>query len=341
MRLLIFKVNQLGDNVVFLPAAQWLDRLLPGHEVTVFTSPLAAPLYLHCTPRVKVLRESTPDFNGAWKNPFAFLRLLLGVRARRPDACLVAGDQGHVAHLLSRLSGARVRVGSADAAARLRRTLTHPVRLHSGEPVALQNWRLAQAALDAMGAARDAMPATPPPPDLAALHLPPAAAPDKPAILIHPGASRAYQRWPIDRFVSLANRLCENTTVRFVRQGDPAERDLDGRVKLVAPDSLADLVSLLHAATFFVGNNSGPMHLASALGTPGLVFAGPAAACWTPFWHAEKFTLLRDPGLACQPCDRPEAPANRCANTGEPMACMNRLSVETAHRVVLERMHEA
>src|SRR5262245_17467722 len=101
MRLLIFKVNQLGDNVVFLPVAQWLEKFLPGSKITILTSPTAAPLYESCAPNLRVLAEPTSEFNGAWKHPVTLVRLRRLVRECRPDACLVANDQSSVAHLLA------------------------------------------------------------------------------------------------------------------------------------------------------------------------------------------------------------------------------------------------
>jgi ADP-heptose:LPS heptosyltransferase len=336
MRLLIFKVNQLGDNIVFLPVVQWLEKLLPGTAITLLTSPVAAPLYGNCARSVHVIQEPTAGFNGAWKSPRELLRLRRVVRAVKPDACFVANDQGNVAHLLARLSGAKIRVGPRESRCRLRALLSHQVPLRLADPVALQNWRIAAALLDAVGADRGAMPDAPPAPDVSALIAPGSA--DKPFVLIHPGASRAYQRWFIERYVELANRLAAKIDVRFVSQNEAAEAALDPRVQRVGTGSLQAFFGIMSQAALFIGNNSGPMHIASVCGVPGVIFIGPSAHHWRPMWHAERFTLLRDPSLACQPCDADIAPVNHCTNTSEPMACMKRVSVDEAHRVVCGRL---
>lgn len=336
MRLLIFKVNQLGDNLVFLPAAQWLEKLLPGAEITIATSPLAAPLYHHCLPRAKVIEFPTAQFNAAWKRPWTLLSLSRQARRLKPDACLVANDQGNVAHLLARASGAGIRVGPRESQCRLRWLLSHQVPLDLAEPVALQNWRLARAMLDALDVDASAMPHDPPAPDVSALT---ASAPsEKDFVLVHPGASRAYHRWFIERYVELANKLARQIEVRFVLQGDPAESNLDARVQRVSPGSLKSFFELMSGARLFIGSNSGPMHVASVCGVPGVIFAGPSASNWNPMWHLDDFALLRDATLACQPCDQPSGPVHRCHNADEPMACMKRVSVDDAHQAARRKL---
>ena len=91
-------------------------------------------------------------------------------------------------------------------------------------------------------------------------------------------------------------------------------------------------------ARHFVGNNSGPMNIASALGVSGTILNGPSAANWDPPWHGERFDLLRDPALACQPCDPLTHPANVCQNREHPMACMLRWSVDDVLKEVSRRL---
>ncbi len=336
MKLLIFKANQLGDNIVFLPVVQWLDKALPDARIAVVTSPVAAALYEHCAPRVQVMQEPTVAFNNAWMNPPALLRLRRRFHEFRPDACLVANDQSNVAHLLAWMSGAKIRVGPRESNCRLRPLLSHQVPLTLSDPIALQNWHIAAALLDALGIDGGAPQKYPPVPDVNALRS--TRPPGEPLVLVHPGASLAYKRWPLPRYVELANRLCDQVAVEFVQQNDPAENLLDPRVHRIEVDTLPEFFERMDRAALFIGNNSGPMHVASVLGVPGVIFAGPCADHWKPMWHGEKFVLLRDAGLACQPCDRDGRSVNRCLNFAEPMACMNRLSVEQVLRLALDRL---
>ena len=63
MTVLISKVNQLGDNVVFLPVVQELRRVFPDVRRVVATSPVARELYTRCVPEVKVVTRPAAEFN--------------------------------------------------------------------------------------------------------------------------------------------------------------------------------------------------------------------------------------------------------------------------------------
>lgn len=325
MTLLVFKVNQLGDNVVFLPVVQSLVAAHPGWRIVVLTSPSAARLYEVCCPQVERRVFATPQFNGAWREPWRLLKMAAELRALKPDACLLGDDQGNVAHLLARLSGAKVTVGPQTAHVRLNGLLHKRIAPAHDEPVAAHNWRIARAQFTLP----EAMPA----PDLAAFGNDASR-----AIVIHAGASREYQRWPLHHFVELANRLAETHAVRWITQPDDSNAGLSPAVQRVQTPALDDLVRVIAGARLLVGNNSGPMHIAAACGTPGVIIVGPSSPRWDPVWHREKFDLLREPRLSCQPCDTATKPANRCQNLHAPMACLNRWTVDAVHTQVLERL---
>lgn len=321
MTLLISKVNQLGDNVVFLPVVQGLRRLFPEIRLVVATSPVARDLYTRCVPGAKVITFVTNDFNGAWKRPWKLLPLMAAWRSLRPNAVLVGDDQGNVAHLLARASGAALRIGPHIDSIRANGLLTHRVPLDLSRHVAEQNWGIARQLAELLGST---LPEQPPAPDLTGLIQP--GADSKADIVIHAGASRAYKRWPLDRYVALANKLAETHRVTWVDQG--ADEGLSPAVTRFKQGELGVFVTLLAGARLFIGNNSGPMNIASALGIRGLIFNGPSTPNWNPAWHGERFTLLTDPTLPCQPCDKLTHPVNACQNIAEPMACMNRWSVD-------------
>lgn len=320
MTLLIFKVNQLGDNVVFLPVVQSLVAAHPDWRIVVLTSPTAARLYEVCCPQVELKIFETPKFNGAWRRPWLLARMAAELRALNPDACLLGDDQGNVAHLLARLSGARLCVGPGTPHVRLNWLLHTRVDPDLAEPVARHNWRIAKA--------RFALPESMPAPDVAAF-----GSNASQAIVIHAGGSREYQRWPLQNFIELANKLAQTHAVRWIVQGN--EAGLEDAVQKVKTKTLDELVRVIAGARLFVGNNSGPMHVATACGTPGVILIGPSSPRWDPVWHGEKFDLLREPRLSCQPCDGPTKPANHCTNTQAPMACLNRWTVDAVHERVV------
>ncbi len=321
MTLLVFKVNQLGDNVVFLPVVQSLVAAHPDWRIVVLTSTTAARLYEVCCPQVELRVFETARFNGAWRQPWHLMPMAAQLRRLKPDACLLGDDQGNVAHLLARLSGAKLCVGPQTTHVRLNALLHHHVAMEGKESVASHNWRIARAKFE--------LPENMPAPALSAFGSDNAG-----AIVIHAGASREYQRWPLKNFIDLANRLAETHAVRWIAQG--GETGLSDAVQQVKTKTLDELVRVIAGAKVFVGNNSGPMHIASACGTPGVVLIGPSSPRWDPVWHRERFDLLREPRLSCQPCDLPTKPANRCLNLQAPMACLNRWSVDAVHERVIK-----
>jgi ADP-heptose:LPS heptosyltransferase len=99
--------------------------------------------------------------------------------------------------------------------------------------------------------------------------------PQRPWVVIHPGATDPRRRWPAERFAAVAADLMaegaqalvlgtgdEAALARTVVAGAPGAIDLSGRLGMPA------LVGLLAGAVLLVGNDSGPRHLADAVGTP-------------------------------------------------------------------------
>lgn len=325
MTLLVFKVNQLGDNAVFLPVVQSLVAAHPDWRVVVLTSPAAARLYEVCCPQVELRLFATQAFNGAWRRPWQLLKMAAELRALRPDTCLLGDDQGSVAHLLARLSGAKITVGPLTPHVKVNALLHTRIPASDDEPVAMHNWRIARSQFT--------LPETLPAPDLGAFGSDASG-----AIVLHPGASREYQRWPLRNFAELADRLARTHPVRWITQPNDSDVPFGPAVQRVTTTTLDELVRVIAGARLLVGNNSGPMHLAAACGTPGVILVGPSSPRWDPVWHGEKFDLLREPRLSCQPCDTIMRPANRCLNPHAPMACLNRWTVDAVHEQVMRRL---
>ncbi len=115
---------------------------------------------------------------------------------------------------------------------------------------------------------------------------------DRRTAVIHPGSGSARKNWPLDRFMAVAKSLADRHGMRPVFLIGEVERerlsaaDL-GRMKqvggLIEPASYVDLAAALSRASLFIGNDSGPGHLAGMLGVPTVTLFGPtAAAVWTP-----------------------------------------------------------
>jgi heptosyltransferase-3 len=119
-------------------------------------------------------------------------------------------------------------------------------------------------------------------------------------IVIHPGAGSPAKKWPVDSFVELAKRLKQSgRSVRFVVGEVEQDRwsaaeigRLETAARVQPTATLVELADVLSTAAVFVGNDSGPGHLAGILGTPTVSIFGPTdPARWKPLGPA--VTVLR------------------------------------------------
>jgi len=278
-------------------------------------------------------------FETSYRRPWELACWLGRIRRRRPDACVVPFDQGTAAHVVAKYSGARVRIGANLEHVRIAGSLTEEVPMpEDGRPVTW-NWRIARALARSLG--RDkGWPEGPPPPDLR--HLLSAAAGSnggRKRVVVHSGASRTINQWPAESFASVATSLSRDFEVVWIAHGGTTGPAPEGTTS--APvGSLGEFSGWLAGADLFLGNNSGPMHLANALGCPGVAVTGPSAIGWDPYWNRDRWTVLRHPDLYCAPCERLNKVLASCVNLGSPMACFSYWTtekVEAACRLRLAR----
>ena len=135
---------------------------------------------------------------------------------------------------------------------------------------------------------------------------------DKPVVAIHPGVGTIMRQWPTGHFAALIDLLVERDGVNAVLIGGPDEADLadevlrscrnqNAVVSLVGKTPLGELPGLLGACVLYVGNNSGPKHIAAALGVPTIgIHSGVVDAVeWGPI--GKRAVALRR-NMACSPC---------------------------------------
>jgi heptosyltransferase-3 len=129
-------------------------------------------------------------------------------------------------------------------------------------------------------------------------------APEGSYAVIHPCAATADKTWPSESFLELARHIESTMGLQCVFIGGAGEdlsRFAPGRTVSGAP--LAEVVKLLRGAAFFVGNDSGPAHVAAAFGVPQLVLFGPSdAEVWAP-WRTPA-EILKGDSIRDIPVDR-------------------------------------
>jgi ADP-heptose:LPS heptosyltransferase len=123
-----------------------------------------------------------------------------------------------------------------------------------------------------------------------------AAPPDRrpPYAVFHPFASREDKTWPAKRFVEVARSLRDRFEPVFIA-GPNDETNPFREFEIVANAPLSRVMSLISGAELFVGNDSGPAHIAAAFGIPTTVIFGASdPAIWGP-WRTSG-TVISDPG---------------------------------------------
>jgi heptosyltransferase I len=153
---------------------------------------------------------------------------------------------------------------------------------------------------------------------------------DQPFVAINPVAKWPTKLWAAERFRELAERLSKKGfQVAFT--GSKEDRPLideialrlgSSVIRLDGRTSLKVLAAVYRAASVVVSTDTGPMHLAAAVGTPVVALFGPTAP-WRTGPYGEGHVVLRA-GVSCSPC------FGKSCKTAElePMACMNRITVE-------------
>ncbi len=142
---------------------------------------------------------------------------------------------------------------------------------------------------------------------------------------IHPGGHYYTQRWPAHDFALLADRLYDKT--KIVLLGAKTDMELVNNIKgnmrnkpiIFCSNSVRSLIAALRRCNLLVCNNSGPLHLAAALGVPTVSTMGPTDP--QKWWPLGENNMVIRKNLPCMPCN-----SGRCRIKTH--ACMKQITVE-------------
>ncbi len=169
----------------------------------------------------------------------------------------------------------------------------------------------------------------------------------KPIVALHPGGTWPAKLWPAERFADLADLLTAKMHAQIVLTKGPRDAEAAGKIESAVVGGvlslpvlpLRQLAAILSLCTAYVANDSGPMHIAAAAGTPTIGLFGPGEEnIWFPYTAAfpggssKNIALRKD--VPCHPCH-----LNVCNRAGnEYMECMKLLSVSEVFNAVKERI---
>lgn len=160
--------------------------------------------------------------------------------------------------------------------------------------------------------------------------------PEEPYVVIHPFSGWKYRNWDIQRFNLLAQRIvaAASYAVLFVYsrvEADQIEKSREyfrgnQEVSFFSSDDLLETAAAIQGASLFVGNDSGPLHLASALGLRVVGLYGPAEPALTAPRKLIGATLYKR--VECSPCGQ-----RRCIRPQD--SCMGFIPVDDVFSVVV------
>lgn len=122
----------------------------------------------------------------------------------------------------------------------------------------------------------------------------------RPFALLNPGAGWPSKMWPVVRYAAVARHLGQQHGMPSVALwGVPQERPMATRIvdksaryaHLAPPTTMRELAALCRRAALFVGSDTGPMHLAVAVGTPAISMHGPSRAEWCGAYGPQNIRL--------------------------------------------------
>jgi ADP-heptose:LPS heptosyltransferase len=309
-RIAVLRGGGLGDLMFALPAVASLKAAYPGASVTLLGTPVHAELLSQTAGPVDetVILPFAEGVRPGPEDDGELERFFADMRAKNFDLAVQLHGGGRYSNPFLLRLGARHTVGTRTPdAAPLERTV--PYLYYQHEPLrSLEVAGFAGAAPVELEARLQALPefrqqlAQ----DKAVETLDGAAPGNRRVLVIHPGATDPRRRWPAERFAAVARRAADDGFRVYV-VGDSSEKELaetvvelavehpadgpavdppSGRAGVESPGvaslagklSLGELAALLADSTVVVANDSGPRHLAQALGTPtvGVYWVGNA-----------------------------------------------------------------
>lgn len=265
-KLLIIELWGLGDLVIATP---FLRAAAERFDVTLLAKPFARDLQARFWPNVEVVSFLAPwtAFKHKyylWSWPWRELFNLRKLR-RRFDVGLSARWDPRD-HLLLALIRARDRLGFPRVNSQM--FLTRPLARPAPASHRYEYWRTLGGALGLELPARE---------KVFSSELPPGR-----EVLIHSGAGQPVRIWPLERYHRLMVRLREKGhSVQIAC--DPDQRNWwlqAGETGVATPQTVTELITLIDRAGAFIGNDSGPGHLAALAGVPSFTLFGPQLPEW-------------------------------------------------------------
>jgi lipopolysaccharide heptosyltransferase II len=335
-KILLVRTDRLGDVILSTPVATALKKHVTNVHVTFLARQYTAEI-LRCHPHVdEIIELDGPEIHGS-------SRRLIGIlRQKNFDAAVMLHPHPQLAWALWR-SGIPQRIGTGyrwygflfnHRVYEHRKTAAHHEAEYNlrllpplGIPAAKVEFHftLSPSEEDRIAAKLNALGAGPQ------------------AVILHPGSSGSSRDWPPEYFAQLADSIPEKSGAPVIFTGAANETHLIDRIRkqtktkplsLCGRLTITELAVLCQRAAVFVGNSTGPLHLAVMVGAPVVAFYPPIRTCRPERWgpYGRRSDVLMSQSAECY----------RCRRTASPVCdCMRAISVQAALQKIQEKTFSA
>ena len=286
--ILIIKPSSLGDIVMALPALTALRKSFPDAQISWLIRPEFAPLLKNHPHLTEIIPFDRRFLGKAWFHPRAFASLLSLIRRlRRAKFDAVIDLQGLFRTAsLAWLSGSQYRLGMTTARELAHIFYTHKITQDQDCVHVVDYYlKVVRAAGASELAVQFILPAEPSAVDSVGRMLKSHNVKSDNYAVFVPGSVHRYKCWPVEHFAGLANKIASRFGLSIVAAGTESEKSIVERLETIAnvpivnfagQTSLGELIALLKAARVVVSNDTGPGHIAAALGMPLVMIFGPS-----------------------------------------------------------------
>jgi heptosyltransferase II len=342
-KLLVIRFGALGDILQLSPSLHQFQALYPEADIHFLTAPLYPEMLNAAFPCGKIWTYNKKE---GW---LSYLKLIQKLKAENYTGIvnLHPSFRTWVLEKLLGINQARISIYKKEKFKVKGEALRHQSRKHATEDF----WTPFEA-LHRKFSGENVDTPSPNIPFIPSLSLTKPASPQEASIppkkktlgiIPGVGSKRSNRAWPLAFYKALITRISAETNHRILLFGGHDERDLAESL-CISPQvenhcgqhSILETAQLMAHCSVIVGGDTGPLHLASAVGTPLISLYGPTSLQRTgPMGHQPIISFTPPEDLTCWPCELSECPLEGKKH----LACMNGISVLDVYQTIQKQMN--
>lgn len=325
--------------MVFIPTLSGIRRLFPDAKITLLTNAIGKELSTIFSLADETIQIELSEYRKLIYKPLHFMRFVR--QLSRYDLSIASHDECSMSYFVAKYLDIPRRFGFANNA-KSNFLLTDSLENDFNLPAVMNDFRLIHLLSHKLYLNNHCL-------DLDSIdttyikeqHIGKTTKPtsNKKYIIIHPHSRLAYKTWSMERFTDLSKQIASKYNyldVILINKQPCTAKPKHNNIYTYPEHSIGGFISLLKDSTLFIGNNSGPMHLAGFLGVPVISICGPSPKHWHLYWNEKGLNRNIVANLDCVPCEKEFFIPGECKRKSEKGLCMKMISVEQVMSAVDE-----